>query len=65
MRGSDGGRDPVPTPDFFQGMGLTWSCSRRNFFLASLVFGSTPMEGESDPLHGRILRWSGGGVSPR
>lgn len=64
MRGWDGCRDPPPQI-FFQRVGLTWSCSGRTFFLAPRVFGSTPMEGESSPMHSRILRWSRGGLSPQ
>lgn len=35
----------TPTPDFFQDVGLTWSCSARTFCLAPLVFDLTSMEG--------------------
>lgn len=58
-----GSRDPPPEV-FFQCVGPTWSCSGRTFFLVSWVFGSISMEGESNPMHSPILRWSRGGLSP-
>ena len=63
MRGSGGGRDPRAR--FFPGRWCDLVLQREDFFLALLGFGSTSVEGESDSLHGRILRWSGDGVSPR